>query len=162
MTGDNACAPAALFSCGGGEFAVNRKKHVEGGSVERNRQRGFTLIELMIAVVIIGILLAVALPAYQDYVISGNRTAAQAQMMDIANRQQQYLLANRSYASKTQLESSGYALPSEVSRSYSYTITLGSGSVPSFTITFDSTGSQASDGDLTLNSEGVKTPAGKW
>ena len=90
------------------------------------------------------------------------RAAAQAEMMDIANRQQQYLLANRTYASKSELESGGYALSSEVSANYGYDITLGSGSVPTFTITFTPTGAQAGDGALTLTSEGVKTPTGKW
>ncbi|MCY1440772.1 hypothetical protein D9M71_570570 [compost metagenome] len=126
------------------------------------RCRGFTLIELMIAVAIVAILAMVAYPSYQQYVIRGNRAAAQAEMMDIANRQQQYLLANRTYASKSELESGGYALSSDVSRNYGYDIALGSGAVPSFTITFTPTGSQASDGALTLDSQGVKAPAGKW
>ncbi|MCC6073754.1 type IV pilin protein [Pseudomonas sp. GCM10022188] len=130
--------------------------------MERNRQRGFTLIELMITVVIVGILAAIAWPSYQQYVLRGHRAAAQAEMMDIANRQQQYLLANRSYASKTQLEAAGYALPSDVSSRYSYDITLGTGSLPTFTIDFTAIGAQANDGDLALTSEGLKTPSGKW
>lgn len=128
----------------------------------RPTDRGFTLIELMVTVAIIAILAAVALPNYQQYVIRSKRAAAQAEMMDIANRQQQFLLANRNYASKTALEASGYSLPTEVSSSYTYAITVGTGTVPSFTITFTATGGQASDGSLTLNSEGVKTPAAKW
>lgn len=125
-------------------------------------QRGFTLIELMITVAIIGILAAVAYPSYMQYMIRANRAAAQSEMMDIANRQQQFLLSNRSYASKATLEASGYTLPSSVSSKYGYAIAIGGGAVPSYTLTFTPTGAQASDGNLALTSEGVKTPADKW
>lgn len=126
------------------------------------KRNGFTLIELMITVAVIGILAAIALPSYTQYIIRSNRSAAQAQMMDIANRQQQFLLANRAYASTTTLVNSGYALPSSVSTKYGFEITVGAAAVPSFVIKFTPTGSQASDGVLTLDSEGVKTPDGKW
>ena len=130
--------------------------------MQRGKQHGFTLIELMITVAIIGILAAVAYPSYTSFIIKGNRSAAQAQMLDIANRQQQFMLANRAYATKAVLTTSGYALPTEVSTRYSYNITVGAGAVPDYLITFTAIGSQASDGDLTLNSEGVKTPSSKW
>lgn len=126
-------------------------------------QQGFTLIELMITVAIIGILASVALPSYQQYVIRANRSAAQSQMMDIANREQQFLMANRQYAVKTTLEASGYSLPSDVSTKYGYAITVDMAATPpSFLITFTPTGSQASDGAITLGSTGVKGPTGKW
>ena len=136
------------------------KKH----SFPRKRN-GFTLIELMITVAIIAILASIAYPSYQQYIIRSKRSAAQAQMMDIANRQQQFLLANRSYATKDALTASGYTLPAEVAANYGYTITLQdstSTEVPSFLLTFSPTGSQRGDGDLTLDNQGVKTPAGKW
>lgn len=118
----------------------------------------------MIVVAIIGILAAIAYPSYQQYIIRGNRAAAQAAMMDIANRQQQLLLANRSYAAHDSAVwiATGYALPAEVSAHYGYTIAVGAGTVPSYTITFTPTGAQADDGDLTLDSAGNKTPAEKW
>ncbi len=129
------------------------------------RQHGFTLIELMITVVIIGILASIAIPAYTDYVKRGKRAAAQSEMMDIANREQQFLLANRAYADKATLEGSGYALPANVSNHYGYAIALGAGATPSFTITFTPSGTQSSDGPLVVTSEGVKTRSGdaaKW
>ncbi len=124
--------------------------------MKRMKSRGFTLIELMIAVAIIGILASVAYPSYTRYIIKANRSAAQAQMLDIANRQQQFLLANRAYAKKADLTSSGYTLSADVGARYGYDITVGTGTVPFFTITFTPVGVQASDGALTLNSEGVK------
>ncbi|WP_371366735.1 type IV pilin protein [Pseudomonas sp. QL9] len=128
----------------------------------RKRSQGFTLIELMVVAAIVAILAAIAYPSYQQYIIRGKRSGAQAQMMDIANREQQYLLANRAYASKSALEAGGYSLPSEVASDYSYDVTVGSGSPPTFTITFTPSGSQASDGNLTLTSDGTKTPSSKW
>lgn len=131
-------------------------------SIKRNNQSGFTLIELMIVVATIGILASIAYPSYTQYVISANRAAAQAEMMGIANRQQQFLLTNRSYADQATLTASGYALPADIGNKYTYAVAVGAGTVPSYTLTFTATGTQASDGNLTIDSEGLKTPAEKW
>jgi type IV pilus assembly protein PilE len=81
-------------------------------------------------------------------------------MVDIANREQQYFAANRAYADDAEL---GYVLPTEVSENYTYDIDPdNAASPPNFSITFTATGGQVSDGDLTLTSEGLKGPAGKW
>ena len=126
-------------------------------------QKGFTLIELMIAVAIVAILAAIALPNYSSYVVRAKRSAAQSQMMDIANREQQFLLADRSYADQTKLASSGYSLPTDVSANYGYSIAVDNAATPpTFVITFTPTGGQSSDGTISLSSEGVKTPASKW
>ena len=128
------------------------------------RRNGFTLIEVMITVAIVAILASIALPSYSRYVMRAKRSAAQAQMMDIANRQQQFLLANRSYASKDALVASGYALPAEVAANYGFDITLSTSATgaPGYLLTFSPTGSQQPDGNLTLDNQGAKAPADKW
>lgn len=126
------------------------------------RRNGFTLIELMIVAAIIAILAAVAYPAYTEHVQKGARRAAQAQMLDLANREQQFLLATRGYATYEQLTASGYGLPADVGARYTPSIVLGTGTLPAFTITFTATGAQLRDGNLSLNSEGVKIPADRW
>lgn len=126
------------------------------------RQSGFTLVELMIVVAIVAVLLIVALPSFQDQIIRTNRSAAQAQMLDIANRQQQYVLSNRSYMDKSTLEGSGFALDPDVFDNYKYDITVGSGAVPTYVITFEPYGRQAKDPNMTLNEQGVGGPSDLW
>lgn len=61
------------------------------------KQYGFTLIELMIAVAIVGILAAVALPNYTEYVKRASRAEAVAALLDAANKEEQYFVDNREY-----------------------------------------------------------------
>ena len=127
----------------------------------KRSQSGFTLIELMMVVAIVAILLAIALPAYQNQLIRGHRAAAKSEMMEISNRQQQFLLANRNYTA-TLSDLGGYALPADVASKYTATVTVPVAAVPTYSMTFTAVGSQASDGNLTITSAGAKTPIDKW
>ena len=124
---------------------------------------GFTLIELMIVIVIVAVLMGVALPAYQNQVPRGHRAAAKGEMLEIANRQQQYLLAMRSYTADP--NDFSYTPPADVAVRYSFSLsTTSASSAPFFTITAQPIGAQVKDGTeaLTLDSEGNKLPADKW
>ena len=124
--------------------------------------KGFTLIELMIVVTVIGILAAVALPQYRQYVVRGNRAAAQAFMLDVANREKQYLLDARSYAidgGTTALAQLSMAPSANVQKNYTFTVTVPVvTTAPTFTITAApvATSAQAGDGNLTLDDTGAK------
>jgi type IV pilus assembly protein PilE len=61
------------------------------------KHAGFTLIELMITIVIIGILAAIAMPSYRDYVTRGKLTEAYSQLADMRVKMEQYFQDNRTY-----------------------------------------------------------------
>ena len=126
--------------------------------------RGFTLIELMIAVVVVSILAAISMSTYQKQVIKGRRRDAESVMMDLANREQQFLVANRSYANTTTLTASGYSPPPDVTQYYGWGVasSFDANGSPLFIITMTPTGAQASDGALTLDQSGIRQPSSKW
>jgi type IV pilus assembly protein PilE len=128
------------------------------------KQRGFSLIELMITVVVVAVLAAIAYPSYQDHLRKGRRASAQAFMMELANREQQYLLDARGYTiGATALTTLNVTTPSDVAAHYNVTIGPSAPTTPpSYTITATPTSAvQSADGTLTLDHQGNKTRNGQ-
>lgn len=128
-------------------------------------ERGFSLIELMIVVVIIGVLASLAVTTYSRYVVKTNRAAAASVLLGIANRQEQYFLDAREYAAN--MATLGVSPPPEVAEHYTIATTANNGATPptfQVTATPISGSSQATRdtkcATLTLTSAGVKSISG--
>ncbi|MBF0185042.1 MAG: prepilin-type N-terminal cleavage/methylation domain-containing protein [Magnetococcales bacterium] len=87
-----------------------------------NRERGITLIELLIALTIVSLLTIVALPNYQAFVIKGRRADGQALLLQIAALQERWFTENMTYASN--LTTLGFANDVQGSDKGYYTVTL--------------------------------------
>lgn len=129
------------------------------------KQKGFTLIELMIVVALIGILASIAYPSYQSSVTNARRSDGMSTLLNIMSAQERNFTMNNAYT--TDMSSLGFAVDAGevVSENSFYRISA------SFCTTGDSScikliaapqGGQASDGNLTINSIGSKTPIEKW
>ena len=133
-----------------------------------NKATGFTLVELMIVVAIIGILMAISVPAYQGYVLRSHRTDAHSSLLDIAARQERFVAQRNSYTTAIAAATGLNMGDANSSKGY-YTLTVSTapcGSIANcYTIIAAAAGGQASDTDcdpISYNSAGTKTPAACW
>lgn len=128
----------------------------------RHRKHGLSLIELMVAVAISAIMAVIAIPAFGQYLVKSNRTAAQAHLLDLAQGQQQYLLDNRTYAAT--LTDLAIATPVAVASRYTIALQVVAGPPPAFIITATPVVGSAQQGDpaLTIDNASSRTPAALW
>lgn len=122
-------------------------------------KNGFSLLELLIVVAIIGIVLTVARTSYLDYQIKVNRVNVQGELLDISQRLQEYKMLNKTYAGLNPIgASNSLNFPEGVVKPY-YTITLqltDSNQTFTLTATPKSDTRQKTDGVVCLNSESQK------
>ncbi|HWT15121.1 MAG TPA: type IV pilin protein [Patescibacteria group bacterium] len=126
------------------------------------RSNGFTLIELMIAVAIVAILAAIALPSYQDSVRKSRRADAIRVIGEIRMAQERWRADRPTYGTLADVGNPGAA-----SSHYVYTVT--GNTATAYTITATAQGGQASDKQgaisctpLSITQAGTKSPAACW
>jgi type IV pilus assembly protein PilE len=132
---------------------------------------GFTLIELMIAVVVIAIIAAVGFPSYQEYIRRGKRAEGKAHLMRAAQQMERYYSLNNCYPSNTancgSAATSAAALTavsvnahsgdSVASSAYNLTVTT---TPQAYTLTATPTFTDTKCGNLGLSNTGAKTKTG--
>jgi type IV pilus assembly protein PilE len=128
--------------------------------------RGFTLIELMMALVVVAILAGIAIANYRSSVLRANRTDASTTLLQISAAEEKYFLQNSTYtADLADAAPTGLGLSATTPRGY-YTLAVSAGSTgslaTSWLVTATATGTQAQDTactTLSLDDQGTRTPA---
>jgi type IV pilus assembly protein PilE len=125
-----------------------------------NSNAGFTLIEIMITVMIVGILAAVALPTYQDQVAKSRRADAQQVLQQASLFMERFFTEHNSYL-KTKAEAD-IELPVDLQKSGAYyNITISAKTRTSYELTATRAGAMTSDacGNFKLDNNGSRTTA---
>ena len=126
-------------------------------NIKSKIESGFTLIELMITVAIVGILAAIAYPSYTEYVLRGNRAEGIALLNDAAARQERYYAQNNTYADT--LAKLGYAA-SGLSSNSLYALSTPTGTASAYTLLATTQRTDAKCGNLGLDQAGTQTESG--
>jgi type IV pilus assembly protein PilE len=132
------------------------------------RTRGFTLIELMIALVIVAILAGIAVPSYRNYVLRSHRIEATSALLKVAAAQEKFYLQNNTYTDNVgDVAGLGFSTTDDtgafVTENGWYTITVTAADNEGFTLTAEAEGDQVNDADctdFTLESSGAKSASG--
>jgi type IV pilus assembly protein PilE len=124
-------------------------------------KKGLTLIELLMVVIIVGILAAVAIPTYSNYMMRARRADGKTALEQLRAAQEMRRAERGSYEADIVALRTTWGAPA--ANVGDYTITMVAPTATTFTGTATpNTSRQTPDGALTINQDGVKTPAEKW
>lgn len=129
-----------------------------------SKAKGFSFIEVLAVVAILGILAAIAIPQYSKYVTNARRADGKTALVEAAQRMERYFTNNYDYG---EIESGSYTganIAAESEGGY-YTLEVTAANATAFTIQATAQGKQAGDtlcATMTINQLGQKTPPACW
>lgn len=135
-----------------------RSMTTAGARYRADRQRGMTLIELMMVVAVVAILAIIAVPSYRRYSMRAQRTEAKAALMKLQTEEERYYLQNHAYTLDPTVL--GFANSKSEDGRYTIGIATTAGVTQDYTATATTSGSMTQDTDcksFTIDSKGART-----